>query len=150
MFKVVASGKSLKFFACVLDTTVSHQFCWNTMSAEMFLQCFDGILGIKVIEFSYFNVLGVKINQYQVMMRSCGTWYSLLLCLLFKHSFQANKVRPVLCIKANMAGLMDDVTQSSSLCRLHHLRLQVHHVTPSILVCCVGPVVLFLATLFES
>ena len=94
MFKVVASGKSLKFFACVLDTTVSHQFCWNTMSAEMFLQCFDGILGSKVIEFSYFNVLGVIINQYQVMTRSCGTWYSLLLCLLFEHSFQANKARP--------------------------------------------------------
>ena len=37
------------------------------MSAEMFLQCFDGILGSKVIEFSYFNVLGVIINQYQVM-----------------------------------------------------------------------------------
>ena len=35
------------------------------MSAEMFLQCFDGILGSKVIEFSYFNVLGI--NQYQVM-----------------------------------------------------------------------------------
>ena len=67
MFKVVASGKSLKFFACVLDTAVSHQFCRNTMSAEMFLQCFDGILGSKVIEFSYFNVLGVIINQYQVM-----------------------------------------------------------------------------------
>ena len=67
MFKVVASGKSLKFFACVLDTTVSHQLCRKTMSAEMFLQCFDGILGSKVIEFSYFNVLGVIINQYQVM-----------------------------------------------------------------------------------
>ena len=83
MFKVVAPGKSLKFLACVLDTIVSHQFCWNTMSAEMFLQCFGGILGSKVIEFSYFNVLGVIINQYQVMTCSCGTWYSLLLCLLF-------------------------------------------------------------------
>ena len=58
MFKVVASGKGLKFFACVLDTIVSHQFFRNIMSAEMFRQCFDGILGSKVIEFNYQPVPG--------------------------------------------------------------------------------------------
>ena len=72
MFKVVTSGKSLKFFACELDTTVSHQFFRNTLSAEMLLQCFNSILESKVIDFSYFNVLRVIINQYQVMMTFKG------------------------------------------------------------------------------
>ena len=49
----------------IVLTAASTSFYF--MSAEMFLQCFDGILGSKVIEFSYFNVLGVIINQYQVM-----------------------------------------------------------------------------------
>ena len=44
----------------------------RTMSAEMFLQCFNGILESKVIDFSYFNVLRVIINQYQVMMTFKG------------------------------------------------------------------------------
>ena len=46
----------------------------GTASQDLSLspQCFDGILGSKVIEFSYFNVLGVIINQYQVMMTFKG------------------------------------------------------------------------------
>ena len=94
--------------------------------------------------------------------RSCVTEYSLLLCLLFERSFQANKALPWPSVCTSQfqgvfrvlrrAWLVSwtGVPQSSSLCRLHHLRLQVHHVTPSILVCCVGPVVLFLATLAYS
>ena len=95
---------------------------------------------------------------FAVQARSCVTEYSLLLCLLFERSFQANKALPWPSVCTSQfqgvfrvlrrAWLVSwtGVPQSSSLCRLHHLRLQVHHVTPSILVCCVGPVVLFLAT----
>ena len=64
--------KSQILCLCIGHHSQSPVSNWNTMSAEMFLQCFNGILGSKVIEFSYFNVLGEIINQYQVMMTFKG------------------------------------------------------------------------------
>ena len=62
-----------------------------------------------------------------VQAHSCGTWYSLLLCLLFECSFQAKELPPlkpslalclnftiprcVPCVKASMAGLMNGGTK---------------------------------------
>ena len=57
-----------------LTWVVALHAALNVVSQDLSLppQCFDGILGSKVIKFSYFNVLGVIINQYQVMMTFKG------------------------------------------------------------------------------
>ena len=55
-------------YVCLTWVVALHA-ALNVVSQDLSLspQCFDGILGSKVIEFSYFNVLGVIINQYQGM-----------------------------------------------------------------------------------
>ena len=66
------------------------------MSAEMFLQCFNGILGSKVIEFSYFNHIQpslVPVLDFLTALHHQGLTYNAI-DRLRKGIFQEKPPRP--------------------------------------------------------